>query len=92
MPSTGTNAYGFELGRNKTSMTRSKRGSGKLAFNLNITDGNASSRYKRPVIPKEKVVVTEQMMDDERAKLLGEKQTLLTKITKRHDALVCFNV
>ncbi|KAF8806665.1 hypothetical protein BYT27DRAFT_7233998 [Phlegmacium glaucopus] len=68
-------------------MTRSKRGSGKLALDLNITDGNATSRSKRP-IPDKTLVVTEQMMDAERARLLGERQELLTKVTKRHDTLV----
>jgi len=72
-------------------MTRtSKRGSGKLASDPNITDGNATSRSKRS-IPEKTLVVTEQMMDAERARLLGEKQAMLTQVTKRHDTLVCYN-
>ena len=69
-------------------MTRSKRGSGKLAFDLNNTDGNASSRYKRP-IPETKISIAEQI-DTERARLLGEKQAQLAKVTKSHDSLVCY--
>ena len=68
-------------------MTRSKRGSGNPVFDLNNTDGNASSRYKRS-IPESKNAVTGQM-DAERAKLLKKKQAQLTKVTKRHDTLVC---
>lgn len=88
MPSGDINAPELEVGRTRASMTRSsKRGSGKLAFNSN-KDDNQTSRYKRP-IPGKDVVVTEQMMDAERTRLLGEKQTLLTRVTKRHDTLVC---
>ena len=79
---------GLEVGRTRVSMTRSKRGSGKLAFDLNNMDGNASSRYKRP-IPQTKIVVAEQM-DTERARLLEEKQAQLAKVTKSHDLLVCY--
>jgi hypothetical protein len=68
-------------------MTRSKRGSGNPAFDLNNTDGNASSRYKRSIQTKK--AGTEQMDTDERSRLLGEKQAQLTKVTKRHDTLVC---
>ena len=78
---------GFEAGRTRASMTRSKRGSGNLAFDINNTDGNVSSRYKRP-IPETKNVVSEQL-DAERSRLLEKKQAQLTKVTKRHDTLVC---
>lgn len=82
---------GLEVRRLRASMTRSnKRASGRLAYDLNSTNGNATSRYKRP-IPEKNVEVTEQMMDAERAKLLEEKQEVLTKVTKRHDTLVCYN-
>jgi hypothetical protein len=87
MPSTVIDVPGLEVGRTRASMTRGKRGSGKL----NNTDDNAQSRYKRPRIPETTRVVTEQMMEAERARLLGEKQAQLTKVTKRHDTLVCFN-
>jgi hypothetical protein len=70
------------------SMTRSKRGTGNLAFDLSNKDGNASSRYKRP-IPGSKNVVSEQM-DVERSRLLEKKQAQLAKVTKRHDTLVCY--
>jgi helicase SWR1 len=90
MPSKDIDVSGLEVGRTRASMARSKRGSGKLVFDLNNTDGNAPSRYKRP-IPETNGVITEQMMDAERAKLLGEKQAQLVKVTKRHDTLVCLN-
>lgn len=77
---------GLEVGRTRVSMTRSKRGSGKLAFDLNNIDGNASSRYKRP-IPETKIT---ELMDNERARLLREKQVQLAKVTKSHDSLVCY--
>ena len=70
-------------------MTRSKRGSGNPAFDLNNSDGNASSRYKRP-ISERRNVVTEQM-NAERSRLLEKKQAQLAKVTKRHDTLVCHN-
>ena len=78
---------GLEVGRTRASMTRSKRGPGNLAFDLSNTDGNASSRYKRP-ISETKIAVTEQM-GAERSRLLEKKQAQLTKVTKRHDTLVC---
>ena len=68
-------------------MTRSKRGAGNLAFDLSNADGNASSRYKRP-IPETMNVVSEQL-DAERSKLLEKKQAQLAKVNKRHDTLVC---
>lgn len=83
MPSTVIDVPGLEVGRTRASMTRGKRG--------NNTDGNAQSRYKRPRISETTSVVTEQMMEAERARLLGEKQAQLTKVTKRHDTLVCFD-
>ena len=89
MPLKDIDVPGLEVGRTRASMTRSKRGLGKLGFDLNNTDGNVPSRYKRP-IAETKSVVTEEMMDAERARLLGEKQAELTKVTKRHDTLVCF--
>ena len=78
---------GPEVGRTRASMTRSKRGSGNPAFDLNNTDGNALSRFKRP-IPETKSVVTEKM-DAERSKQLEKKQAQLARVTKRHDTLVC---
>ena len=84
IPSKDIDVPGLEGGR---TMTRSKRGSRNLAFDLNNTDGNASSRSKRP-IPETKIAATETL-DTERSKLLGEKQGQLTKVTMRHDALVC---
>ena len=78
---------GLEVGRTGASMTRNKRGSGNLAFDLSNTDGNASSRYKRS-IPETKAVGSEQL-DAERSKLLEKKQAQLAKVTKRHDTLVC---
>ena len=88
MPSEDIDVPGLEVGRTRALMTRNKRGSGRPEFDLNNTDGNPLSRHKRP-IPETKNV--EQLMDVERARLLGEKQAQLTKVTKRHDTLVCFN-
>lgn len=90
MPSKDVNVPGFKVKRARLSMTRAKRGSGKLACDLNNTDGDAPS-YKRP-IPEKKVVVTQEMMDAERARLLGEKQALLANVTTKHDTLVCYSV
>jgi hypothetical protein len=66
---------------------RSKRGSGNLAFDLSNKDGNASSRYKRP-IPDTETVATEQS-DAEHSRSLEKKQAQLAKVTERHDTLVC---
>jgi hypothetical protein len=66
---------------------RSKRGSGNLAFDLSNKDGNASSRYKRPIHETDNVA-TEQL-DAERSRLLEKKQAQLAKVTERHDRLVC---
>jgi hypothetical protein len=91
MPSKDINVPNLEVRRTRASMTKSsKRGSGKLASNLNTPDSTATSRYKRP-IPEKPLAVTEEMMDAERPRLVGEKQALLTKVTNRHDTLVCYN-
>ena len=78
-------------GERNGSVTRSVRGHGKKGSAASASvNGNGKSRYKnyakKAAAPSS--VITQEMIEAERAVLLAEKQAQLEEVLDRHDDLV----